>query len=194
MCKAIKSRRDQGTAVLRDSSLRDVRGTGCMVSTCTGPAIAGFPILCPASYQVRAVRQSVCAIIREANMFKLHNNLGAVLLISFAGGAFIGCQQRGTAPEVQSDCPEVMLSIPNDIPETMVLLDKGGNPHVEKAREVYARAFRQGWEEYCRRFRNKQLELEDDSAEPALVQEYVLSQRGRIDGFRACRAALVKRR
>lgn len=89
--------------------------------------------------------------------------------------------------------PPIDLSVPADVPEQITLTDKEGKVSFASGPAMYTATFRQGWLEcWDRHSKGEQGVLTKDS-EPALVQEYGIEARGRLDGFNGCKAALIAR-
>jgi len=105
---------------------------------------------------------------------------------------FCGCNSNHSArdPEL-GDMPPMVINIPEDIPENLVLIDPQGNETTVKGREIYAAAYRSGWEEYWVRHKRGEVSLADQSTEPLSRQESGIQSRARTDGFRKCREKLI---
>jgi hypothetical protein len=110
------------------------------------------------------------------------------MLVPLALVVLSGCGTSETDPKL----PGYELSIPDDVPEQITLTDKDGKTIEASGRDRYARAHRQGWAECWHRHRRGELDPRDSCAEPSEAGEIALDQRGRRDGFEACRQMLLR--
>ena len=94
-----------------------------------------------------------------------------------------------TIAEEQS--PQFEVTLPPDLPEVIVLVDKEGNRKTANAKDLYLRAYRQGWDEYWQLYRQGMVDLNDKRALPSPITEFGIEARARLDGFRRCRIAII---
>lgn len=92
-----------------------------------------------------------------------------------------------------ADMPPIEISIPENVPAELELIDKEGKRSIGNGREMYAATFAAGWKEYWRSVKTGSIDVNDPNAEPKLVQEHEIEARGRNDGFRKCREVALKR-
>src|SRR5262245_16566764 len=119
--------------------------------------------------------------------------LGSLLLVGWLGGSS-GCSQR---PPLQAnledpDMPPITMVIPDDVPLRIELEDKERKRSIGNGRDMYASTYRQGWQECWKRYKAGDLDPTDKNAEPSLVQEFGIQMRGRMDGFKNCRLAILQ--
>jgi hypothetical protein len=94
-----------------------------------------------------------------------------------------------------SDMPQVQLSIPDDVPDEIVLRDKDGTTHVANGKQLYEQSFRFGWEQFWQRYQSGDITIDDKHAKADVIMAvYGLQQRGIKDGFDACRRAVLSTR
>lgn len=89
--------------------------------------------------------------------------------------------------------PGYTLSVPDDVPETIVLVEKDGTRHEGNGRQLYANGhldgWRRCWEEYqCGRVDPRA----ERAAERYTPQEYMVVAQGFRAGFRACQGYICE--
>jgi hypothetical protein len=103
-----------------------------------------------------------------------------LLLASVALG---GCNRM----QPDADPPGYTLTIPDDVPEHLVLEDKGGTKHEGNGRELYAAGHRAGWQRCWEEHQRGRLDPQDKgAAENWIPSDYRIVVRGFVDGFKAC--------
>jgi hypothetical protein len=107
-----------------------------------------------------------------------------------AGAALVpvGCSPI-TPPE---DLPGYGVVIPAGVPERLVIHNKDGTTTEVNGRELYARAHREGWADFWRRYRRGELDPSDTTAEPVAMGEPKEAAQARRDGFEACRQMVTR--
>ncbi|WP_020470871.1 hypothetical protein [Zavarzinella formosa] len=111
--------------------------------------------------------------------------LAALLAILMAG-----CRQ----PDPSMELPGYELVIPDDVPLHYVFQDKDRQRYDRNGHEDYAGTHRQGWSDCWMRYQKGKLDPADETAEPIAMSEPALPERGRRDGFQACRRWLLMER
>ena len=84
-----------------------------------------------------------------------------------------------------------MVTIPDDVPGEMELIDKDGTRHTGNGRELYAAGHKYGWRQCRSEFDLGRLDPRDKlSVENSIPCEYGVWVRGFVDGFRACQRTI----
>lgn len=90
--------------------------------------------------------------------------------------------------------PAPQVVIPHNVPEQVILRDKEGFPSRGNGRELCAAAYKAGWVDFWKRYKENRIDLTDPEAGPQIPQGFVIESHGHIAGFTACRDALLARR
>ena len=115
----------------------------------------------------------------------------APYLLLLVSCAWNGCNRA--QPSDDAEMPRVDLSIPGDVPDTLVIKNRDGSTTEENGKELYSAAFKAGWRECWARYKSGSLDPFDEHSEPTLTQEYGIEVRGRKDGFKKCRVLIWER-
>ena len=102
-----------------------------------------------------------------------------------------GCGDRRPEPNNRG-MPAVEMTIPDDLPVTVIVTEKDGTQREVKARELYALAYRQGWEECWQLYRSAKIALDDEQAAPTPHGEYGFLATARRSGFQNCRLKVLE--
>ncbi len=97
-------------------------------------------------------------------------------------------QRVATRGELDIRCRVV---IPPDLKEAETFHEKDGEEIILNARELYAGAFESGWNDYLERFQAGEIDLDEESAQPDLMQEWGLTMDARHQGFWQCRQDIL---
>ncbi len=109
--------------------------------------------------------------------------LAACLLLP----AVIGCGGDKMPP-----WPPFAMTIPDDVPDEMTVVDKDGTSHAANGKELYTSGYRAGWRLCVRAYDRGELDLAVHEVEPPPLGHYGIVVRGHDDGYRACWEAICK--
>jgi hypothetical protein len=99
-----------------------------------------------------------------------------------------GCHDTRSEP----DPPGYTLTIRDDVPSEMKLIDKRGNVHIGNGRELYARGHKSGWRQCWSEHQRGDLNLKDEDAYTNHIpSDYGVAVQGFVDGFKACQRMLA---
>jgi len=106
----------------------------------------------------------------------------------------LGCRQE-PVPARAVGIPDLNeIAVPADVPEQLVLREKDGTRRIVNGKIMYATAYRHGWKEYLDRHERGEIRVDDREAKPdLLVADYGIEQRAMLDGFSACRLAILSK-
>jgi hypothetical protein len=109
------------------------------------------------------------------------------LLVLIAAFPLVGC----SGPDPEPDPSGYSVTVPDDVPGEMELIDKDGTRHTGNGRELYANGHKYGWRKCRSEFERGRLNLRDARAyENYIPCEYRQWVRGFVDGFQACQRTL----
>jgi hypothetical protein len=98
----------------------------------------------------------------------------------------MGCQRQ----EEQPTWPPFMMSIPDDVPEWMIVTDKDGVEHEVNGKELWVDGYRAGWKRCLWDYESGHLDLAAEDVEPPPLGHYSIVARGWNEGYRACWEAI----
>jgi hypothetical protein len=97
-----------------------------------------------------------------------------------------GCDSRAKMPA----WPPFAMTIPDDVPEAITVVDKDGTSHPANGKELYADGYRSGWKRCAYDYQHDLLDLTSDQIEPPPLGHYTIVVRGWNDGYRSCWKAI----
>ena len=100
---------------------------------------------------------------------------GVVLLLA-------GCRAKDDFP----DWPPFAMTVPDDVPGQMTVIDKDGTQHEADGKELWAGGYRGGWKRCVYDFEHGHLDLTATKPEPPPLGHYGIVVRGWNAGYLAC--------
>jgi hypothetical protein len=97
-----------------------------------------------------------------------------------------GCGSKDDVP----DWPPFAMTIPDDVPDQMTLIDKKGIEHQGNGKELWAGGYRAGWKRCVYDFDKGHLDLAVEYPEPPALGDYGIVVRGWNAGYLACWKAI----
>ncbi|HEV3384312.1 MAG TPA: hypothetical protein VG097_05820 [Gemmata sp.] len=84
------------------------------------------------------------------------------------------------------------MTIPDDVPDQLTLVDKDGTEHEGNGKELWVRGYLYGWKQCVWDYEHGKLGLATEKPEAPLIQTYIIENEGLTVGYLACWRAIRK--